>query len=67
MTLTKTRIIMKQITVIIFLMLFSLGYSQSFPLDFETPTVFTNFDGSNATLVDNPSKKVLILQTLLQK
>lgn len=47
---------MKRITIIIFLMLFSLGYSQSFPLDFETPTVFTNFDGSNATLVDNPSK-----------
>lgn len=48
---------MKKITLMFFLMIFSLGYSQTLPLDFEsttTPYPFTDFDGGIATKIANP-------------
>ena len=41
----------------VFLMVFSLGFAQSFPLDFESTTItypLTNFDGGVATKIANP-------------
>ena len=38
-------------------MTYSLGFAQSFPLDFESTTTtypFTNFDGGVATKISNP-------------
>ncbi|MBG6110803.1 hypothetical protein IWX84_001685, partial [Flavobacterium sp. CG_9.10] len=48
---------MKKITLIIFLLVYSIGFSQTLPLDFESSTVtyaFTDFDGGAATVVANP-------------
>lgn len=48
---------MKSIRIIIFLLTFPLGFSQTLPLDFEsatTPYPFTNFDGGVATKMLNP-------------
>jgi len=48
---------MKKITLFVFLMVFSVGFSQSLPLDFEsatTPYPFTDFDGGVATKIANP-------------
>jgi hypothetical protein len=49
---------MKNITLFIFLLFFSIGYSQTLPLDFESSTInyaFTNFDGGAATVISNPN------------
>jgi hypothetical protein len=48
---------MRKITSLAFLMIFSLGFAQNLPLDFEsttTPYPFTNFDGGVATKIPNP-------------
>ncbi|WP_264521357.1 T9SS type A sorting domain-containing protein [Flavobacterium sp. N1994] len=48
---------MKKITLLLFLMLFSKGFSQNLPLDFESTTIpypFTDFDGGVATRIANP-------------
>ncbi len=48
---------MKKITLISALLLLSLGYAQSLPLDFEsstTPYPFIDFDGGVATKISNP-------------
>lgn len=47
---------MKKITLFVFLMIFSLGYSQSFPLDFESATTFVDFDGGVGSTIVNPYK-----------
>lgn len=47
----------KFFSTLVFLMFFSLGFAQSFPLDFESTTIpypFTNFDGGVATKIANP-------------
>lgn len=48
---------MKKITALTFLIIATFGYSQNFPIDFESTTttyVFTNFDGGVATKIANP-------------
>jgi Secretion system C-terminal sorting domain len=48
---------MKKITSLTFLMIFSFGFAQTLPLDFESTTItypFTNFDGGIATKIPNP-------------
>lgn len=48
---------MKKISTLFFLMIFSLGFAQTFPLDFESTTTtypFTDFDGGVATKITNP-------------
>lgn len=48
---------MRKITLFIFLLLSSFGFSQSLPLDFESTTIpypFTDFDGGVATKIANP-------------
>lgn len=48
---------MRKITLLFFLMTFSLGFAQSLPLDFESATTiysFTDFDGGVATKIPNP-------------
>lgn len=48
---------MKKITTLVFLMIFSFGFAQNLPLDFESTTTtyqFTNFDGGVATKIPNP-------------
>lgn len=48
---------MKFFSTLLFLMIFSMGFAQSFPLDFESTTTtypFTNFDGGVATKIANP-------------
>ncbi|NDP26290.1 MAG: T9SS type A sorting domain-containing protein [Flavobacterium sp.] len=48
---------MKKITLLTFLMIFSLGFAQNLPLDFESTTTtypITNFDGGVATKIINP-------------
>ena len=48
---------MKKISTLTFLMIFSLGFAQNFPLDFESTTTvypFTDFDGGVATKIPNP-------------
>lgn len=48
---------MKKIASFTLLLLFSIGFAQNFPLDFEsttTPYPFTNFDGGVATKISNP-------------
>lgn len=48
---------MKKITLFISLMIFSLGYSQDLPLDFESSTTtyaFTDFDGGISSKIANP-------------
>jgi hypothetical protein len=50
-------IFMRKITPFAFLMLFSFGFAQSLPLDFESTTInyfFTDFDGGVATKIANP-------------
>jgi hypothetical protein len=49
---------MKKITFIIVLMITSLGFSQTLPVDFEsssTTYAFTDFDGGTATKIANPN------------
>ncbi len=48
---------MRKITTLAFLMIYSIGFAQILPLDFETSTTtyqFTDFDGGIATKVANP-------------
>jgi len=48
---------MKTFATITFCLLFSLGFAQNFPLDFESTTInypFTDFDGGVATKISNP-------------
>jgi hypothetical protein len=48
---------MRKITSLAFLMIFSLGFAQNLPLDFEstiTTYPFTDFDGGVATKIPNP-------------
>lgn len=46
---------MKKITLLIALMITSLGFAQSFPFTFETgTTTFTDFDGGATTVITNP-------------
>lgn len=48
---------MKKITLLFILFLFSKGFAQNLPLDFESTTVqypFTDFDGGVATKIANP-------------
>ena len=48
---------MRKITLLAFLTIYSLGFAQTFPLDFESTTTtysFTNFDGGVATKIANP-------------
>ncbi len=48
---------MKKITSIAFLLIFSIGFAQNLPLDFESTTrtyPFTDFDGGVATKIGNP-------------
>ena len=48
---------MKKITTLTLLMFTTLGYTQNFPIDFESTTIpysFTNFDGGIATKIANP-------------
>ena len=49
---------MKKITLLLSLFVFSVGFSQSLPIDFEgdvTTSDFVNFDGGIATVTANPS------------
>ena len=49
---------MKKITLLLSLFVFSVGFSQSLPIDFEgdvTTSDFVNFDGGTATVTANPS------------
>ncbi len=57
MNLNKKYKQIKFFSTLVFLMIFSMGFAQSFPLDFEsttTPYPFTNFDGGVATKIANP-------------
>lgn len=45
---------MKKITLFIFLMALSFGYSQTLPLDFESATTWIDFDGGVVTTIANP-------------
>jgi hypothetical protein len=48
---------MKNFFTLAFLMIFSIGFAQTLPLDFESTTItypFTNFDGGVATKIANP-------------
>ncbi|NRD23328.1 T9SS type A sorting domain-containing protein [Winogradskyella litoriviva] len=45
---------MKKITLFIFLMALSFGYSQTLPLDFESATTWIDFDGGAVTTIANP-------------
>lgn len=45
---------MKKITILLILLTVSFGYSQTLPLDFETATTWTNFDGGEVTTIANP-------------
>ena len=48
---------MKKITLLTFLLIFSIGFAQNLPLDFESTTItysFTDFDGGIATKIANP-------------
>ncbi|QBN18060.1 T9SS type A sorting domain-containing protein [Flavobacterium nackdongense] len=48
---------MKTFATVVFCLLFSLGFAQNFPLDFESTTInypFTDFDGGVATKIPNP-------------
>ena len=48
---------MKKITLLIALMITSLGFAQSFPFTFESgTTTFTDFDGGVTTQIPNPDK-----------
>ncbi|MFK7771160.1 MAG: T9SS type A sorting domain-containing protein [Saprospiraceae bacterium] len=48
---------MKKIYILVFLFIYSNGFSQSLPIDFETSITtsdFVDFDGGVATVIDNP-------------
>ena len=45
---------MKKITLFLFLMAMSFGYSQTLPLDFESATTWIDFDGGAVTTIANP-------------
>lgn len=48
---------MKIAHLIILLLCYSFGISQSLPIDFESDVItsdFTNFDGGTATVINNP-------------
>ena len=49
---------MKKIVLLLGLFIFSVGFSQSLPIDFEgdvTTSDFVDFDGGTATVTTNPS------------
>jgi len=45
---------MKRITLFLFLLAMSIGYSQSLPLDFESATTWADFNGGEVTTIVNP-------------
>ncbi len=45
---------MKKITLFFILLISLSGYTQSLPIDFETPILWTDFDGGNVTTISNP-------------
>lgn len=45
---------MKKITLLFILLTVSFGYSQTLPLDFETPTTWVDFAGGVVTTIANP-------------
>lgn len=51
---------MKKLLLLFLLMTISLGYSQSFPLDFSDPAdLFTGFDGVSTSIVDDGGNNAL--------
>jgi hypothetical protein len=57
MNLDVKNLYLKSISTLTFLLLFSVGFSQTLPLDFESTTInypFTDFDGGVATKIPNP-------------
>jgi beta-glucanase (GH16 family) len=45
---------MKKITLFLIVLITTVGYAQTLPLDFETPTVWTDFNGGVVTTIVNP-------------
>ncbi|MDO6596551.1 T9SS type A sorting domain-containing protein [Oceanihabitans sp. 2_MG-2023] len=45
---------MKKITLLLTLLIYSLGFSQTLPIDFETTNTWGDFDGGVVTTISNP-------------